>query len=55
MFLRDILMSDFPTPEEENLKELFWEELFIALDELPEKQKNVFIWNELEDQTFQEI
>lgn len=55
LFLKDILMSDFPTPEEENLKELFWEELFKALDELPEKQKNVFIWNELEDQTFQEI
>ena len=53
--LKDILMADFPTPEDENLKEIFWEELFKALDELPENQKNVFIWNELEDQTFQEI
>ena len=52
---KEILMADTVSPEDENLKELFWKELFIALDELPEKQKNVFIWNELEDQTFQEI
>lgn len=52
---KEILMADTTSPEDENLKEIFWEELFKALDELPEKQKNVFIWNELEDQTFQEI
>ncbi|MGK0387482.1 MAG: RNA polymerase sigma factor (sigma-70 family) [Maribacter sp.] len=52
---KEILMADSVSPEDENLKEIFWEELFKALDELPEKQKNVFIWNELEDQTFQEI
>ncbi len=55
LYLKDILMADNPTPEAENLKELFWEELFDALDELPEAQRSVFIWNELEDQTFQEI
>ena len=54
-FFRDILISDALSPEDENLKEIFWEELFLALDELPENQKNVFVWNELEDQTFQEI
>ena len=52
---KDILMADSVSPEDENLKEIFWEELFKALEELPEKQKNVFVWNELEDQTFQEI
>ena len=52
---KDILIADSVSPEEENLKEIFWEELFKALDELPEKQRNVFVWNELEDQTFQEI
>ncbi|MDF1695946.1 MAG: sigma-70 family RNA polymerase sigma factor [Saprospiraceae bacterium] len=52
---RDILMADSKSPEDENLKEIFWEELFTALDELPDKQKDVFVWNELEDQTFQEI
>ena len=52
---KEILMADTVSPEDENLKEIFWEELFKALDELPENQKNVFVWNELEDQTFQQI
>jgi len=52
---KEILMADSVSPEDENLKEIFWEELFRALDELPENQKNVFVWNELEDETFQEI
>ena len=52
---RDILLADYNTPETETLREFFWEELFAALDELPEKQREVFVWNELEDQTFQEI
>ena len=52
---KDILLADYNTPETESLRALFWEELFAALDELPEKQREVFVWNELEDQTFQEI
>jgi RNA polymerase sigma factor (sigma-70 family) len=52
---KEILLATSDIPEDEDLKELFWEELFKALDELPENQKNVFIWNELEDETFQEI
>lgn len=52
---KEILMAETVSPEEENLKEIFWEELFKALDELPANQKDVFVWNELEDQTFQEI
>ena len=54
-YFKDILMASSTSPEDENMKELFWEELFSALDELPVKQKNVFVWNELEDETFQEI
>lgn len=52
---KDILLADFNTPETEHLKEVFWQELFIALDELPENQRQVFIMNELEDKTLQEI
>jgi RNA polymerase sigma factor (sigma-70 family) len=52
---KDILLADDNTPETAYLKDLFWEQLNIALDELPENQRQVFIWNELEDQTFQEI
>ena len=50
-----VLLADDNTPETEMLRQMFWEELFEALDELPEAQRNAFIWNELEDQTFQEI
>ena len=55
MHFKDILLSTPDTPETEYLRQLFWEELLIALDELPEAQRDVFVWNELEDQTFQEI
>lgn len=51
----EILLADENTPETEMLRQVFWEELMEALDELPENQRDVFIWNELEDQTFQEI
>ena len=53
--IKEILTTETSLPEDENLKEIFWEELFNALNELPENQKNVFVWNELEDETFQEI
>ena len=54
-FIRDLLLDDSSGPEMEYLREMFWEELMEALDELPENQREVFIWNELEGQTFQEI
>ena len=55
IYFRDILTAEPLNPEDQDLKDLFWEELFNALDELPESQRDVFIWNELEDQTFREI
>jgi len=51
----DILLADDDDPESVYLKDLFWQELFIALDELPEAQRQVFVWNELEDKTLQQI
>lgn len=54
-YLPEFLLTDDRTPETETLREFFWEALFEALDELPENQREVFVWNELEDQTFQEI
>lgn len=50
-----ILLTESATPETEYLRNLFWDELFLALDELPEKQRQVFIWNELEDVSFAEM
>jgi RNA polymerase sigma factor (sigma-70 family) len=52
---KDLLMTEESTPETEYVRNLFWEQLFTALDELPEEQKQVFIWQEMEDMTFQEI
>jgi RNA polymerase sigma factor (sigma-70 family) len=51
----EILLPDENDPESVYIKEVFWQELFAALDELPENQRQVFIWNELEDKTLQQI
>ncbi len=37
------------------MKKLFWDELMAALEELPEKQREVFVMNELEDMSLQLI
>ncbi len=52
---KDILLSDFKSPEDEELKKVFWDEFFKALDELPIEQKDAFVQNELEDKTFREM
>jgi RNA polymerase sigma factor (sigma-70 family) len=53
---KEILLSDDDDdPETGYLKKLFWEELLAALSELPEPQRKIFVLNELEDKTFQEI
>ncbi len=53
--IKDILLTDFKDPAQEELKELFWDTLMAALEELPENQRYVFVQNELEDKTLQEI
>lgn len=50
-----VLLAEATTPETAYLKEVFWNELFTALKELPETQRQVFVWNELEDLTLQQI
>jgi RNA polymerase sigma factor (sigma-70 family) len=50
-----LLLDDSNNPELGHFKELFWEELMDALDELPSNQREVFVLNELEDFTLQEI
>lgn len=50
-----LLLDDSNNPELGHFKELFWEELMGALDELPSNQREVFVLNELEDFTLQEI
>lgn len=55
LFLPGMLTANDSDPEAEYLREMFRETLFAALEELPEKQRRVFEWNELEDITLQEI
>jgi RNA polymerase sigma factor (sigma-70 family) len=52
---KELLLIDANTPESEYMKQTVWAAFMAALDELPEAQRNVFIWNEMEDETFQSI
>ena len=51
----DILFDDSKNPESELLRNLFWKTLDEALQELPKEQRDVFVWNELEDIPFKDI
>jgi RNA polymerase sigma factor (sigma-70 family) len=48
-------LRDDKTPRTEHLRNLFWEKLHAALAELPEEQRQVFVWHELETLSFQDI
>lgn len=54
-FKEILLLDENASPELALFKEEFWNELIQALDELPENQKEVFLLNEIEDFTLQEI
>lgn len=51
----EALLADNNNPEIEFERALFREEFFAALNALPQKQHDVYVWNELEDMTLQEI
>jgi RNA polymerase sigma factor (sigma-70 family) len=51
----EFLFDSTDNPEKDYLRNLFWEELNTALNELPQEQKQVFILNELEGVPFKEI
>ncbi len=55
-FIREVLFTSASNNADlELLKKEFWKELLASLDELPENQRLVFVQNELEDQTLQQI
>lgn len=54
-FKEILLLNETANPELAIFKEQFWNELMAALDELPENQREVFVMNEIEDFTLQEI
>jgi len=54
--IKDILlMDDSEGPEVKMFQDEIWKKLFEALEELPEKQKLVYMENELNDKTLQQI
>ena len=53
--IADLFLADGTDTDTKELQQLFWETLFDALEELPEKQREVFILNELEEKTLQQI
>ena len=54
-FKEILLLDDTNNPELGFFKELFWKEFQTALDELPANQREVFLLNEMEDMTLQQI
>lgn len=52
---REMLMPADGNPETEYLRNIFWEELKLALDELPAAQREVFIQNEIDGIPFKDI
>jgi RNA polymerase sigma factor (sigma-70 family) len=47
--LQDILPDLGNTPEDSYLREMIWEAIMLALDELPAEQREIFIQNEMEE------
>ncbi|MCW3089105.1 MAG: polymerase, sigma-24 subunit, subfamily [Ferruginibacter sp.] len=52
---KEILLPSDTNPETEYLRNLFWEALKVALDELPVEQSSVFVQNEIDGIPFKEI
>ena len=55
MLLADILGDVNNSPDDVYQKELIWDSIEKVLDEMPKKQRDVFVWHELEDQSFREM
>lgn len=54
--IKDILLlDDSAGPEIKMFQDEIWKKLFEALEELPEKQRLVYVENELNDKTLQQI
>jgi RNA polymerase sigma factor (sigma-70 family) len=52
---KEILLPADTNPETEYLRNIFWEELQLALNELPAEQREVFIEHELNGTAFKDI
>jgi DNA-directed RNA polymerase specialized sigma24 family protein len=50
-----VLLDGNGDGSDEFTKNVVWEELEMALADLPPAQRNVFVWHEMEDKSFKEI
>jgi len=53
--LEDVLLDMEGDANDEFAKSVVWDELEMALAELPKPQRDVFVWHEMEDKSFKEI
>jgi RNA polymerase sigma factor (sigma-70 family) len=53
--LQDILPDLGNTPEDSYLRDVIWEAIMEAVDELPAEQRQIFILNEIQERSFREI
>lgn len=55
LMLEEILPAIGRDPEDEMMREMIWDQIEKALDEMPGEQREVFIWNEFEDKSFRDM
>ncbi|HEY5918956.1 MAG TPA: RNA polymerase sigma factor [Chryseolinea sp.] len=53
--LQDILPDLGNTPEDSYLRDVIWDAIMDAVDELPAEQREIFILNEIQERSFREI
>ena len=53
--ITELLLTETPVAETDQLRNFFWQQLLSALNELPDEQRLVFTLNELEGISFNEI
>ncbi len=51
----DFFLHEEKTPESEYLRNMFWEQLRAALADMPQEQREVYVWHELDGLSFEEI
>lgn len=52
----DAMLADsHGSPEDDYLRQVIWQEVELALGELPEAQRQVFVWHELEGMSFKDM
>ena len=55
MLLSEMISDDSASPDDVYTRELIWESIETVLIELPEKQREVFVWHELEGLSFRQM